>query len=673
MKLIRAVVIILLMACVVGFIGFIQLSQHIPKLPEQLSLLANAPATEIYARNGELIRSLGGRVYISIDRISPHFLNAVVAAEDKRFYKHRGIDRLATIRSLYLNILKMGKGPGGSTITQQLAKNLFFKFHRSWKRKVLEALAAMAIEDRYSKGKILETYCNLVYFGPYSYGIERASQSYFDKHASALELHEAALLAGILNSPGLYDPFKHPDRTKRRQIVILRRMANAGMLDPTDIDSVASIPFDLANQRIQINRGSFPIDYTIQLARREIGEELVNYGGVLIRTTLDPTLQEMAEQTLSNGLKLLEQKLAPLPENADTRLEGALVAIDVVSGDIRAIVGGRNYRESQYNRAVYAKRQPGSSFEPVIYLSALEKLDISPVSVYNDSLMSYKIDRRRVWKPPNYSRKYQGPIILKYALMNSVNTVAAQLIHQVKPETVVKTAAQLGIREELQPHLSLALGSQGIPPLQMATMIATIANQGISVEPHMVRRIEERGGEILHERLSMRESRFSAETIFILTDMLSGVIDGGTGKVIRQKGFRGAAIGKTGTTDDYRDAWFVGASPTLAVAVWVGYDDFRPMRYATGGGVTGGGGAAPIWADFIIKATAGSPSRTFRVPANISQVFADIKTGEISEKMEDGYISVMLFDKQIAKLLKDRKESESDESEPISPHAPPMH
>ncbi len=670
MKIVHILVILILLLCLIATVGFVQLSAHIPRLPDQLSLLANAPATEIYARDGELIRSLGGREYISIDRISPHFLNAVVAAEDKRFYKHHGVDHIATARSLYLNVVKMGKGPGGSSITQQLAKNLFFKFHRSWKRKLLEALAAMAIEDRFSKDKILETYCNLVYFGPYSYGIERASSSYFGKHASDLELHEAVLLAGILNSPGIYDPFKHPERAKKRQIVILRRMAKAGMLDQTDIDSIASVPFDLSSHRPQNLCSSFPIDYTLQIARNEIGKELVNYGGVLIRTTLDMTLQNMGEQTLANGLSALEQKLAPLPEDADTRLEGALVAIDVASGDVRALVGGRNYSESQYNRAIYAKRQPGSSFKPVIYLTALEKLDISPVSVYNDSLISYKLDRRRVWKPPNYSRRYQGAVILKYALMKSLNTVAAQLIHQTKPDAVINTAARLGIREELKPNLSLALGSQGIPPLQLATMIATIANQGVSVEPHMVRRIEERGGETLYERLSVGETRFSAETISILIDMLSGVIDGGTGSVIRRKGFRGAAFGKTGTTDDYRDAWFVGSTPTLAVAVWVGYDDYRPMRYTNGNGVTGGGGAAPIWADFIIKATAGSPSRAFRIPDNVSQVYANVKTGEISEDLTEGFISVMLFNDEITELLNAQKQDELSDLEEISPHAP---
>ncbi len=656
---IKRIINIFAVLTIIGIIGsiilFIQLAPHIPRLPDQLSILADAPATEVYDRNGDLIRSLGGKVYVSIDRISPYFLNAVIAAEDKRFYNHHGIDHIATIRSIYLNLLAMGKGPGGSTITQQLAKNLFFKFHRSWKRKVLEASAAMAIENRFTKEQILETYCNLIYFGPYSYGIERAATIYFGKHASDLDLHESALIAGILNSPGYFDPYNHFDRAKNRQKLILHRMASSGMIQPEIIDSVSNVPLTLLQRRPSNARGSFPIDYSLQIAREAIGKDIVNYGGVTISTTLDPALQLMAQQAITKGLTALENRLQPLPEDANTRLEGALVAIEVASGDIRALVGGRNYAESEYNRAIYSRRQPGSSFKPVVYLTALEQLDINPATVYIDSLMSYKIDRRKTWKPPNYGRTYQGPVILKYALMRSINTVAAQLIFQVKPDLVIRTAQRLGLKTELEPHLSLALGAQGIPPIEMASMFATIANQGIAVEPHLVRRIDERGGEVLYERLSVRETRFSEETIAILVDMLSGVLDGGTGSAIRSKGFRGVAFGKTGTTDDYRDAWFVGSTPSLAVAVWIGYDDFRPMRYKSetgkGQGVTGGGGAAPIWADFMISATAGTPSRTFRTPPNITHAFADKNSGYISEEKMDNSIPVALLESDLLSML----------------------
>lgn len=659
-KILIAINALFLIILVVGTIACFRLASRIPRLPDDLNVLATSPATEIYARNGDLIATLGGREYVPIQRISPYFLKAVVAAEDKRFYTHHGLDHPALFRSLILNLVQRG-APGGSTITQQLAKNLFFTFKRSWQRKPLEALAAMAIEDRFSKEDILETYSNLVDFGRNAYGIERAAQVYFGKHASELELHEAALLAGLLNAPSRYDPFNHPDRARKKIRTILQRMVKEGMVRQNDVDSISGLPLNLAKRSSRLTRSSYPIDHSLEISRGKVGSELVSYGGIRIITTVDPVLQRTAEHVIERGIRELEKRLKPLPEGSETRLEGALVAIDVASGDILAMVGGHNYWETPYNRAVYSRRAPGSSFKPAVYLTALEELQITPATVMMDTMITLQIDRKRTWSPKNFGNKYLGPVTLKLALMKSINTIAAQLIDAVGPEKVVKNAQLLGIETPLGFHLSTALGAQGVSPVEMAAMFATIARQGVSLPPHIVARIEGRGGESLFELLSAGKSRFSRENVYILIDMLKGVIDGGSGSIIRRNGFHGVAIGKTGTSNEFRDAWFVGATTGLSVAVWVGYDDNRPMRFDDGEvGVTGGAGAAPLWADFMIRATAGEPIREFPRPRGVERAYIDPVTGVVSSEPADGLIPAAFNTRDLEAIIENQIESSVD-------------
>ncbi|MBM3325734.1 MAG: PBP1A family penicillin-binding protein [Calditrichaeota bacterium] len=640
--LLRAVNALIVIAILSAAVLTLKSAPQIPRLPEDLRVLASTPATEIYARNGELIGRLGGRQYVALDRISPHFIHAVLAAEDKRFYHHFGIDHLAVLRALWLNIRQGDDAPGGSSITQQLAKNLFFTFKRSWERKVLEALAAVAIEDRFSKEEILEAYCNLVYFGRFAYGVQRAARTYFNKSAHQLELHEAALLAGLPNAPARLDPFNYLPRARERQRTILVRMARAGYIQPQQIDSLMTCPLHITNVAPPPERGSYAVDATLDQAREHIGNDAVTYGGVRIFTTIDARLQRIAERVVATGVDLLELNLKVPPEGDTGRLEGGLVAVEVATGQILALDGGRNYLESPYNRAVISRRQPGSAFKPVIYLAALENLPISPTSVFVDEPVILTIDKNRTWSPRNYTKKYLGSMTLKYALEHSINTVAAQLIYKVGPMQVVETARRLGVNSALEPHLSLALGSTGITMVEMATIIATIARQGVFIDSRLLNRIEGIGGEPLAELFSVGEERFDAEIVYQLIDMLTGVIDEGTGTIIRRKGFSGVAFGKTGTSSDYRDSWFVGATPTLAVVVWVGYDDNRQMFRANGQGVTGSSGAAPIWADFIIEVTASEPAREFPCPRGIIRTYVQPFNGHISPTKVEGYIPVAI-------------------------------
>lgn len=650
-RILYIIIAIILLCIISGIALFLSLASEIPRLPDDLSLLAYSPATEIYARNGDLLSTSGGREYVSLDRISIHFRNAIVAVEDKRFYRHFGVDHIATFRALLQNIISGGNAPGGSTITQQLAKNLFFSFHRSWKRKMLEVMAAMAIEDRFGKDEILETYCNLIPFGQYSYGVERASQVYFGKHASDLSIQEAALLAGLPNSPSRLNPFYHPDRAAARQKTILKRMASQRMIPSEMVDSLTSTLVRLTERKSRNERGSFPVDYALELANEAVGTDLVNFGGVRIFTGIDPYLQKIAQRAVTSGLDELEKRLIQQQDDNQSRLEGALVAIDVGTGQIVALVGSRDYTTSPYNRAVRSRRPPGSAFKPVTYLTAMVEGNVNPATIVNDTLVELNIDSKRTWEVNNFDNKYLGLMTLKLALMKSRNSIAAQLIDRVRPMKVVKTARALGVKSKLEPHLALSLGAQGVTPLEMTNIYSTLAREGIALEPYLVSRIEDRGGEILLEHLAAGESRFAPETVYQLLDMMKGVIDGGTGSIVRWKGFSGIAACKTGTSSDFRDSWFCGATPYLVVVVWVGYDDYREMRLKSGHGVTGASGAAPIWAEFMIKATAHEPIREFPRPVGIAHYYMEPIKGTLSIDPIEDFIPVALLIKDAEKIF----------------------
>lgn len=625
-----------------GVAAVLWFSNQVPRLPDDLRELASPPETRVLGRDGSILGTLGGRsFYVSLDQISPHFLNAIVAAEDKRFRRHHGIDFIASARALWQNLRSPDPAPGGSTITQQLAKNLFFSFERSWRRKILEALAAAAIEERLSKDEILEVYCNFVDFGQYAFGIERASQVYFGKPARDLDLPEAALLAGIPKAPSRYNPFTDPSAARSRQRQVLKAMAHAGRLRSEQVDSLMRIPLRLRSPAETPPRGSYPVDYAVELARRTVGSEPVSYGGIRIFTTVDPALQDAAQYALESGLAALEARMRR--DDSTPPLEGALVAVEVETGDVVALVGGRNYRRSPYNRAVKSRRPPGSAFKPVVYLAALDAGLITPVTVKEDKPLKLPLSHRRFWSPDNFDDRYLGPVTMKMALMKSINTIAAQIAAEVGPEQVVAAARKLGVTSPLEPHLSLALGSQGVTPLEMAAVFTALARLGNVVEPRAVSVVEGPGGHLQKEFFAAGESRFEPEVVYELVDMLSGVLEpGGTGASVRRMGFTRTAFAKTGTSGDHRDCWFCGATPRLAVAVWVGYDDNRPLLLADGSGVTGAVGAAPIWTEFMMKAESGFPDLPFAKPIGLQKAFVEPYRGTVSPDSAPGYIPVTL-------------------------------
>jgi penicillin-binding protein 1A len=636
---------------------FFFILQDLPQVPEPLGRIIETPATEIIAGSGERILVLGGKESIPLDRVSPYFVRAVVATEDHRFWEHHGVDKLRTLKALWITLLEPGKIQGASTITQQLAKNLFFSFKRSYKRKFHELLVAVQIESRYSKNDILQAYMNQIPFGVGAHGIENAAQTFFGKSASDLDLAEAALLAGLPKSPTRYNPYLHYDRAKSRQKIVLGRMVTVGAISRLEADNAYKNPLSLQPLSAGTRTGSYFLDTVIQQLEETYGPEIVYHGGLKITTTLDPQMQRWAVNSVKDGMETLDNIMGlnnnRTNANGDgkERAQSALVAIETNTGAVKALVGGRDYAASEYNRAIQNHRLPGSGFKPFLYYTAFDKLNLHPASVFEDQPVHITIPGTKDWRPQNFSMEFEGPMILKKAFIHSVNTIAAQLVQLTGPESVISSAKTFGITSPLTPVYAIALGTSGISPLEMASSFATFATNGTRHEPFFIWRVEDAFGRVLDEHIVSGEKQLDPARVYQVVDMMRGVVDTGTGNVVRQMGFTLPAAGKTGTTNQYRDAWFTGFTPTLSTSVWIGYDKKKGLRDANRVGITGGRGAAPIWADFMMKATAGEPSREFSMPPNIYFEKVDATTGRKASYFTEAPVQVVLKDDQVLKKL----------------------
>ncbi|CCQ91813.1 Membrane carboxypeptidase (Penicillin-binding protein) [Nitrospina gracilis 3/211] len=621
---------LVLFVCVAAGVYW-NLRDDLPQLPDSLEKINLSLPTEIYSADGEIIKVLGQRHPVNLENISPLFLKAIIAVEDSRFYQHSGLDHIGLARALYVNLQRRAIVQGGSTLTQQLAKNLFFSFERDWVRKVKELLVALQMETTFTKNEILEAYCNQVYFGSGAYGVEEAAQEYFAKRAQDLNLLQAAMLAGLPNSPNNANPFINPERAMRRTQAVLARMEREGYISRTDREKALQMELGLVNPRIESNPNQYFVRFVIDKLAEDYGKEFVHYGGLKIYTTLDTRFQQLAHRSVETHLKYLEKR--ELKSGLEDPLQAALVMLDNRTGAIRALLGGRNYSESQFNRAVSNNRMPGSAFKPIVYMAAFEKLGYHPATVVEDEPTRFPIPGSEPWEPSNFGNKYMGPVILKKALMNSLNTVSAKLVYNLTPRRVIQTARQFGITSPLGDNLSLALGTSGVSPLEMAAAYSVIANQGILNEPYFVQRIEDFRGNVLYQHFFHGVQRFSSKTVYPLLNMMQGVMDEGTGRVVRQLGFHHPSGGKTGTTNDYKDAWFIGFTKEYAASVWVGYDNNQPVIDKNGNGLTGSRGAAPIWAYFMDKALEGKGRVNFPKPEGIKFQKVDTKTGYLPDLM----------------------------------------
>lgn len=618
----------ILLAAITGILllagaGFFIMIQDLPHIPEDLRNLVYSQPTEFYAADGSLVHRLGGKTYVPLSQINPNFQHALLAAEDAEFYSHHGVDKIAMMRSTLFILAGKSRG-SGSTLTQQLVKNLFFTFQRDLTRKFREILISLQIESSFSKEQILEAYCNWVWFGGTAYGIEDAAKQFFGKSAAALSVTEAAMLAGIVNSPIYLNPFSHYENARKRQRLVLRRMRSKGYLDDTAYHLALADSIKLTGRPAF---GNDFIDYVILEAEKKYGREAVYYGGLKIYTTMDPQLQAIAEASVAQGVEQLEAKL----DSTGAALQGALAAVSVPTGEVRALVGARKYFPGGFNRAVNSNRHVGSGIKPFVYYAALENLQMTPISPVTDSAVSYRLPTRQTWTPRNFSRRHVGRLILKSALMQSINTISAQLTDRLSPKRVVETCRRFGITSLRSPQdevLSLALGSGGISPLEMASAYAVFPNNGVYYKPIVIKRVEDLNGVVLDRAFVFGDTRFDPKLTYQMLDMMRGVVDGGTAIRVRSLGFEAPAAGKTGTSTDFTDAWFNGFTTALSVSAWVGYDrenkmyERQPRR-----GVDGGRGGVPIWTEFMKRAQTFYPPQEFELPAGLKIWYVDPVTG----------------------------------------------
>jgi 1A family penicillin-binding protein len=616
---------VLLFVVLAGMGVYVVLSKDLPQLPDNLENINLSLPTEIYSSDGERIKVLGERRPVSIGDISPNFLNAIVAVEDANFFKHQGLDHVGLLRAFLANIRARRVTQGGSTITQQLSKNLFFSFERNFVRKIKELLIALQLEATFSKEEILEAYSNQIYFGSGSYGVEEASQVYFGKRAQDLTLLQGALLAGLPNSPNSANPFNNMERAMKRARFVLKRMQSEGWITAEQNEEAIQSDLELRKLKSISDPNLYFLDYVIDKLEKDYGKEFVHFGGLKIYTTLDSRQQTLALKAALSHLEGLEEGMAK--RKSKDPLQVALVSVENKSGAVRALLGGKNYSHSQFNRAVSNNRLPGSSFKPFVYLTAMEEMGYSPATVVKDEPIAIEIPGREPWEPKNFGEKFAGDIILKQALMKSLNVISAKLMQEVGPEKVIKTARRFGIKSPLGNHLSLALGTSGVSPLEISSAFSVIGNLGVYNEPYFIEKIEDFHGNQLYEHFYQGVQRFPQKVMYPLLNMMQGVVEAGSGRVVRRMGFSHPAAGKTGTTNDFKDAWFNGFTKDFSVSVWVGYDNNESMVDRNGKGLTGGRAAAPIWVFFLQKVLEGKNIVKFPVPAGIKFETVDTQTG----------------------------------------------
>ncbi|WP_202913026.1 transglycosylase domain-containing protein [Acuticoccus sediminis] len=540
------------------------------------------PNVAILAEDGQLIANrgdTGGRA-VKLEDLPKYVPQAVVAIEDRRYYSHPGIDPIGLTRAMATNLTSGRLEQGGSTLTQQLAKNMFLTPSRTIERKIQEMLFAVWLEMKYSKDEILGMYLNRVYLGAGATGIDGAAHRYFDKPAEELTLSEAAMIAGLLKAPTYYAPTNDLERSRTRAGLVLDAMHDVGFINDTDYEYAKAHPASVAKPKVATS-GGYVADW--------VAEVLPDFAGsvsqdIVVETTVNLELQELAQSALQG---ILDKDGA-----AKGVSQGAVVMLDG-SGAVKALVGGRKYGDSQYNRAVSAKRQPGSSFKPFVYLAALEH-GLTPNSMRID-----QPTRIGNWEPQNYSRKYRGPVSLQTALAHSINTVAAQLAAEVGPKTVVSVAHRMGIESPLEPNASIALGTSEVTLLELTTAFVPFSNGGIGVIPHVVRRIRTADGQLLYERRGGGPGQVvDLRNVGMMNQMLHAVVANGTGHNSQIDGWQTA--GKTGTSQDWRDAWFVGYSAFFTAGVWFGNDDNSPTKRATGGSLP-----AELWKTLMNKVQEG--------------------------------------------------------------------
>jgi penicillin-binding protein 1B len=582
----------------------------------------------------ELISGLRGasrqvREWIPLAQMPERLVEAILAVEDRRFYSHVGIDPVAVGRAVWRNLTKGGVVQGGSTITQQLAKNLFYSPARTFVRKVKEALAAIVLESKYRKREILESYLNEIYLGQAGfvsiYGVGEAAHRYFGKSLDELTTGEIAMIAGLIKGPNTFAPTKHRELAQQRRDVVLRLLRDQGKVTEEEWKSAVNEPVRVVPPDDALAEAPYFVDTVLRQVEEAVGTPLPE--GLRIDSTLDSLLQQSAAEGLEQGLARLERAY-PALKGSEQPLQGAVVVLDPSTGAIVALVGGRDYRVSQFNRAVQAHRQAGSLFKPFVYLAAFEASRtgmppyMTPASLLADEPVTFESENGR-WSPQNYDKQFRGNVTLRNALEQSLNVPAVRVAKAVGTQPILDVIRQLGVTTVMTNDLSLALGSPAVSLLDMVTAYGTMANGGIFVRPTSLRAASDREGMTLWTATPERRQAVSPQAAYLVTSLLEGVVRRGTAAKAKVLGLTGAIAGKTGTTDGYRDAWFVGYTSDLVIGVWVGFDDERAIR------LTGSQAALPIWMD-IARRMLPEQAVPFSPPAGVVARAIDPKTGQLA-------------------------------------------
>lgn len=605
---------------------------------ESVTSAEGGAAVEDAALEPELLTSIFGdtlenRRPVTLDQVPQHVIDAVVVTEDVRFFQHPGVDPIGIIRALFRNVKAGGVEEGGSTLTQQLVKNYYLTNERTFRRKLVEAFMSVILDSKYSKREIIEAYLNDIYLGRNRsisiLGVGEAARFYFGKPISEVTVGEAAMMAGMIRSPNNLSPFENRERATQRRNTVLQAMLSNEKITKEQFDAARAEELPESPTRTRSGLASIPfyVDRVLHELTSDYGIEEVKGRGLSIYTAIDLDWQNAAATQLEAGLSRLEKSSRRL--RREEPLEGAIIAVDVPTGEIRALVGGRNYSRSQFNRALDAKRQVGSLFKPFVLLAAFEpsisNQNITPATLVNDE--RFVLERRfsKDWSPGNYNNHYEGPVSVRRALIQSLNAATVRIGLAAGLDAVVQTAKVLGVEEELDENPSIILGATGIPPIQMADAYATIARMGSRTPLRAVRFVTDDDGDVIASAENVEAVQvFPARNAYITVDIMKGVVDRGTAAGARSLGFRKTAAGKTGTTNDKRDAWFIGFTPQTLALTWIGFDDNAPM------GVSGSDGAVPIWARYMREITAGAADTDFPAPGGLVAVRMDEMTGGLA-------------------------------------------
>ncbi len=577
-------------AGVIAWVGM-----HLPPI-HALEVPKRPPTVQIIGLDGRLFATRGemGGTALAVNEMPAYLPQAFIAIEDRRFYSHSGVDVMGLVRALVANLARRGISQGGSTITQQLAKNLFLRPERTLTRKLEEVILALWLERKFTKTQILELYLNRIYFGAGAYGVEAAAQRYFRKSARDVTLAEAALLAGLVKSPSRLMPTRNYDGAERRAQLVLAAMSEAGFVSENAVKTAMVQPPKV----VKAGSGSanYAADWVMDVLNDVIGQV---EDDLVVETTLDPALQTAAEKAIGEALAQRGEKFGVQ--------QAALVAM-TPEGEVRALIGGRDYQESSFNRAVTARRQPGSAFKPFVYLTAIER-GLTPDSIREDKPIVLKN-----WRPENYKHEYYGAVTLAQALALSLNTVSVRLTLEFGPTAVVRTAYRLGIASKLEPNASIALGTSEVSPLELVGAYLPFANGGYAVSPHVVERVRDAEGKVLYARQQTAFNRvIQPGYVAMMDQMMRETIRIGTARRADLPGW--PVAGKTGTSQDFRDAWFVGFTGRMVTGVWFGNDDASPTKKLTGGSLP-----VEVWSKVMKTAHQGVPvvqlPGAFPVPMN---------------------------------------------------------